>query len=203
MLGPEASLEGYQLILVPSLLYVSDDFAKRLKASKAHILAGPRTGLKTADFQLPDGLTTTGLQELTGFRTTRIDALPARLPIDAEWQDSRGRVSVWREEGIISAKAEGRCSDGLPLLSHGNQASYLTAWPDEGLLKEIVGDAMSKAGIARHNMPAYMRVRQRGHHLIFTHYGPQTATIPDSFDGEIILGHRQMSQADVTIMKID
>ena len=202
VLGPEDSLEGYQLILVPSLVYVSDELIERLKQSKAHMLAGPRTGLKTKDFQLPDGLTTTKLQELTGFRTTRIDALPARLPIEAEWQDSTGQVSIWREEGIVSGQAEGRSSDGLPLLSHGNQASYLTAWPDEGLLKDIVGDAMSKAGVARHDMPAYMRVRQRGHHLIFTHYGPQIAQIPDSFDGEIILGDRQMSQADVTIMKI-
>ena len=51
-------------------------------------------------------------------------------------------------------------------------------------------------------MPAYLRVRQRGEHLIFTYYGPDEVSIPLSFEGEFVLGGREMKQADVTIMKI-
>ena len=60
---------------------------------------------------------------------------------------------------------------------------------------------MRAADIACHDMPDYLRVRQRGSHLIFTHYGPDTVQIPDSFEGDLLLGKRQMNQADVTIMK--
>jgi hypothetical protein len=124
------------------------------------------------------------------------------LPHQAKWRDHKGTVSVWREEGVLTGQAEGQCDDGLPLLAHGNQGSYLCAWPDEGLLAAIIGDAMQKSGIACHDMPPYLRVRQRGNQLIFTHYGPEQVTIPESFDGEILLGSRVMSQTDVTILQL-
>ena len=200
VVGIDDPLDGYDLILLPSLLYVSDEMAARIKASGARVLAGPRTGLKSQDFQLPETLTTSTLAEMTGFTTQRIDALPARLPHHATWRDHQGSVSIWREEGAITGQAEGQCDDGLPLLTHGNQGSYLCAWPDEGLLKAIIGDAMRKAGVACHDMPAYLRVRQRGTQLIFTHYGPEQVTIPESFAGEVLLGSRVMSQTDVTII---
>ena len=201
VVGIDDALAGYDLILLPSLLCVSDEMITRIKASGARVLAGPRTGLKTQDFQLPDTLTSSPLAEMTGFTTQRIDALPARLPHHAKWRDHDGTISIWREEGVVTGQSEGQCDDGLPLLTHGNQGSYVTAWPDEGLLKAIIGNAMQKAGIACHDMPAYLRVRQRGEQLIFTHYGPEQVTIPDSFTGEILLGSRVMSQTDVTIIK--
>ena len=200
VVGIDDPLDGYDLILLPSLLHLSDEMASRIKASGARVLAGPRTGLKSQDFQLPETLTTSTLAEMTGFTTQRVDALPARLPHHATWRDHQGSVSIWREEGAITGQAEGQCDDGLPLLTHGNQGSYLCAWPDEGLLKAIIGDAMHKAGIACHDMPAYLRVRQRGTQLIFTHYGPEQVTIPESFTGEVLLGSRVMSQTDVTII---
>ena len=200
VLGPDDALDGYQLILLPSLLYVSDNLATRLATSGAHIMAGPRTGIKTKEFQLPQSLTTTGLSALTGFQTQRIDALPARLPILARYKDTTGQVSIWREDGHITGSVIAHCDDDLPLLTTGNQGSYLCAWPDEELLKKIIGEAMRQAQLPSHDMPPYLRVRQRGKHLIFTHYGPDKVTIPDSFEGKIILGKRDMSQADVTIM---
>ena len=202
VVGVDDELAGYDLILLPSLLCVSDELLARIIASGARVLAGPRTGLKTQDFQLPETLTTSTLSQITGFTTQRIDALPARLPHHANWRDVKGMVSIWREEGAVTGQAEGHCDDGLPLLTHGNQGSYLCAWPDEGLLKAIIGDAMQKAGIVCHDMPAYLRVRQRGGQLIFTHYGPEQVTIPESFKGEVLLGSRIMSQTDVTILKL-
>ena len=201
VIGPNASLEGYKLVFVPSLLSISADLIERLKASGAHIIAGPRTGIKTQDFQLPADLSAEGLPALTGFRTKRIDALPADLPIPARYQACDGTVSIWREEGDILGDVIGSCADGMPLVIRGNQGGYLCAWPDETLLRQIIGDAMKKVDITCHEMPPYLRVRQRGHYFIFTHYGPEQVRIPDSFEGDIILGDREMNQADVTIMR--
>ena len=202
VIGPDDALDGYDLILLPSLLHVSDDLINRLTASNAQILAGPRTAIKTQDFQLPSDLTSDGVASLTGFQTQRIDALPAHMPIQAHYQETAGQVSIWREEGHVTGTVMATCDDGLPLLTKGNQGGYLCAWPDEGLLRQIIGDAMRQADLRCHEMPPYLRVRQRGKHLIFTHYGPEDVVIPDSFTGKIILGARQMSQADVTIMEI-
>ena len=202
VIGPDDDVDGYQLVFLPSLMHVSEALIKRLKQSGAHIIAGPRAGIKTKDFQLPADLSENGLPELTGFRTKRIDALPADLPISASYHGTQGHVSVWREEGDIVGEVLARCDDGMPVMIKGNQGAYLCAWPDETLLKQMIGDAMQNADITCHDMPEYMRVRQRGNQLIFTHYGPESVIIPDSFEGTIILGSRQMSQADVTIMVI-
>ena len=199
-------LSGYKLVLMPSLLHVPDELLQQLAHSTAEILAGPRTGIKTADFQLPDNLTQSPLATITGMRTSRIDALPAELPVAVRWTDTtghdhHGHFAIWREEGIISGQSDGASDDGLPVMVHGNQASYLCGWPDERLLKAIIKDKMTKAGIDCHDLPDYLRVRQRGNHLIFTHYGPQEAIIPDSYQGTILLGSKVMKQADVTIME--
>ena len=202
VIGPDDSLDGYRLILVPALLHISQDLINRLAKSGAQILAGPRTGVKTDDFQLPTNLTNEGLSSLTGFQTQRVDALPSHLPITATYDDHQGQVSIWREEGHITGHLQAQCVDGVPLITTGNQGSYLCAWPDEGLLRRIIKNVMHQADITCHDMPPYLRVRQRGKHLIFTHYGPENVVIPDSFIGKLILGSRQMSQADVTIMEV-
>ena len=202
VIGPDDDIDGYKLILLPSLLYVSDDLVNRLSETETLILAGPRTGIKTKDFQLPDRLVNDDLVSITGFKTTRIDALPVRLPIKASYKNTEGEVSIWREEGEVTGALLAQCADGMPLLTKGNIGSYLCAWPDEALLKEICKDFMLSAGIDCHDMPAYLRVRQRGEHLIFTYYGPDEVSIPLSFEGEFVLGGREMKQADVTIMKI-
>ena len=129
--------------------------------------------------------------------------MPARLPQKASWQGHEGSLSIWREEGQISGQVEGLCDDGMPVMVHGNQASYLCGWPDQKLLRAILKQMMEQAGITCHDMPDYLRVRQRGTHLIFTHYGPETVIIPDSFEGKIILGQKEMCQADVTIMEME
>ncbi|MGC6516524.1 MAG: beta-galactosidase [Candidatus Puniceispirillaceae bacterium] len=202
VIGPEDSIDGYKLLIVPSLLCLSDELANRVKQSGCRVLAGPRTGLKTTDFQLPSNLMQDVISQMTGFQTERIDALPSHMPITAHYHGIEGNISIWREEGKVTGAVMGECADGLPFATSGNQGSYLCAWPDEVLLKAVIGDTMRAADIACHDMPDYLRVRQRGSHLIFTHYGPDTVQIPDSFEGDLLLGKRQMNQADVTIMKV-
>ena len=202
VVGPDADFSGYQLICAPSLMTMSDALMARLIASGAHILAGPRTGLKTDDFQLPPELTQSSLAEATGFTTQRVDALPAHLPQALSYEGEEGSFSVWREAGQMSGQGQGQSHDGFPVLVHGNQASYLCGWPDAKTLRHILSDMMQKSGLTPIAMPPYLRVRARGKHLIFTHYGPEPVTIPEAFAGKVILGDRQMAQTDVTILEI-
>ena len=62
---------------------------------------------------------------------------------------------------------------------------------------------MTMAGLKPITLPEYLRVRQRGDLLFFTNYGKKNVVIPDTFQGEILLGSKNMKQADVTILKIN
>jgi len=86
------------------------------------------------------------------------------------------------------------------VITSGNKGSYLCGWPDSNLLSAIMKDQMTAAGLKSISLPEYLRVRQRGDLLFFTNYGEQKAIIPDFYKGEIILGSREMEQAEVTIL---
>lgn len=200
VIGPQDSLDGYKLVLLPALMSLDKELEKRLAASGARILAGPRAGVKTSDFQIPENLSADVLSGMTGFRSERLDALPRSVPLTAEWQGISGTVSIWHERGTITGHASGTVGGDEPLLVSGNSASYLTGWPDETILRAILGEQMDKAGITRHVMPDYLRMRRRGGLVILTNYGPQSVAAPKSLVGNFCVGQRDIPSAGVSIM---
>ena len=201
VIGPDDSLDGYRLILMPSLMHVSDALVKRLEESNAVILAGPRTGAKTNDFQLPPQLAPGGLSDLLGVTVTRVDALPRSCPIETQWQGVEGKASIWCEEIDARGEAEGETDQGMPLTVQSNRGRYLTAWADQKLLKAVLQSSMRDAGIDVHEMPDHMRMRQRGDLTIITNYGNKDAMIPLSLDGDFIIGERCVPAAGVAVIR--
>ena len=200
VIGPNDSLEGYRVILLPALMYVCDDLAKRLEASDAVILAGPRCGAKTKDFQLPENLAPGPLQNLVGASITRVDALLRHHSVEANWQGQKGKVAVWLEEARIQGAAEGEANGG-PLMAVSNKARYLLGWPDQEILKSILKSTLKDAGLPTHDLARYLRMRQRGDMMIFTNYGPEHADIPETIQGKLLLGDRRIAPAGVAIMR--
>ena len=199
IVGKKADFAGYKLIIVPSFVHLETDTFKKMVSSGAKILAGPRTGIKDRNFQIPQNLSLEGL----GYKVTRVDALSYELPVEVEWKGHKGKLHVWREQGESSGVSEGKSEDGFPIITSGNQGSYLCGWPDEALLSSIMKEQMTMAGLKPITLPEYLRVRQRGDLLFFTNYGKENVAIPDAFQGEILLGSKNMKQADVTILKIN
>ena len=102
IVGPEADLSGYQLVILPAVLAVSGALATQLENTTAQILIGPRTGAKTADFQIPANLPPGPVQGLAGFCVEQVDALPADQPVACRWGNVEGRVSIWHERGAVT-----------------------------------------------------------------------------------------------------
>ena len=199
IVGKKADFTGYKLIIVPSFVHLETDTFKKMVSSGAKILAGPRTGIKNRNFQIPENLSLEGL----GYKVKRVDALPYELPVEVEWKGQKGKLHVWREQGDSSGISEGKSEDGFPVITSGNQGSYLCGWPDEALLSSIMKEQMTMAGLKPITLPEYLRVRRRGDLLFFTNYGKKNVDIPDAFQGEILLGSKNMKQTDVTILKIN
>jgi len=200
VIGPDDNLDGYQLILLPALMHVSDDLAERLEQSSAIILAGPRTGAKTKDFQLPENLAPGPLSSLIGATITRVDAMPRHLPVKMKWNGEDCEVSVWREEArLLSATSD---NSENPLMTTSNKARYLLGWADQTTLKSVLKSALEDAGLTPHDLPPYLRVRQRGKMAIFTNYGPLQVDIPESYKGEVLIGDRRIDPAGVAVMTL-
>jgi beta-galactosidase len=140
---------------------------------------------------------------MTGFRSERLDAMPQSLPLACTWNGIDGHVAIWHERGSSTGQQEGEIGDGEPLLVNGNSGSYLTGWPDQELLRGILGDQMDKAGITRHHLPDYLRMRRRGKMIFLTNYGPMPVTVPNSIIGEFVVGAREIPAAGVAILTED
>ena len=197
IVGKNTDFTGYKLIIIPSFVHLDEEIFSRITLSGAKILAGPRTGVKTNGFQIPHNLSLEGL----GFKVTRIDALPQELPIEVEWKGIKGQLNVWREQGQCSGTSDGKGIDDMPVVTTGNKGSYLCGWPDENLLKAIMKEQMLSAGLTTVSLPEYLRVRQRGNLLFFTNYGKQKVSIPNEYNGEFLLGQRELAQSDLAILK--
>ena len=197
IVGKNTDFTGYKLIIIPSFVHLDEEIFSRITLSGAKILAGPRTGVKTNSFQIPHNLSLEGL----GFKVTRVDALPQELPIEVEWKGIKGHINVWREQGQCSGTSDGKGIDDMPVVTTGNKGSYLCGWPDENLLKAIMKEQMLSAGLTTVSLPKYLRVRQRGNLLFFTNYGKQKVSIPNEYNGEFLLGQRELAQSDLAILK--
>ena len=197
IVGKNTDFTGYKLIIIPSFVHLDEEIFSRITISGAKILAGPRTGVKTNGFQIPHNLSLEGL----GFKVTRVDALPQELPIEVEWKGIKGHINVWREQGQCSGTSDGKGIDDMPVVTTGNKGSYLCGWPDENLLKAIMKEQMLSAGLTTVSLPKYLRVRQRGNLLFFTNYGKQKVSIPNEYNGEFLLGQRELAQSDLAILK--
>ena len=91
----------------------------------------------------------------------------------------------------------------MAVLTSGNQGSYLCGWPDQKLLNAIMKNQMQLAGLDVVELPEYLRVRCRGNLLFFTNYGTREVSIPEVYQGELLLGKRTLSQADISILKVN
>ena len=197
IVGKNTDFTEYKLIIIPSFVHLDEEIFSRITLSGAKILAGPRTGVKTNEFQIPHNLSLEGL----GFKVTRVDALPQELPIEVEWKGIKGHMNVWREQGQCSGTSDGKGIDDMPVVTTGNKGSYLCGWPDENLLKAIMKQQMLSAGLTTVSLPEYLRVRQRGNLLFFTNYGKQKVSIPKEYNGEFLLGQRELAQSGLAILK--
>jgi beta-galactosidase len=75
ILPPDAPLDGYRVVVAPSLPIIDNALADRLAALTAPVLLGPRSGSKTVDVHIPAELPPGPLQRLLPLRVVRVESV--------------------------------------------------------------------------------------------------------------------------------
>ncbi|NKC15530.1 MAG: beta-galactosidase [Gammaproteobacteria bacterium] len=207
VIGVNADLDDYRLVLAPGLMHIPEDLGQQLMTCQADVILGPRSGVKTAQFQLPQEAAPAPVAAAFGVRIKREDALPRRMAVPARFGACESTVRVWRDELRLDENTEvlASCSDGWPIYTRrqwdGRSRCYICAWPDARLLKAMLGAAMRCAGLPVRRMPGYLRLREYGGYRFITNYGPETEQIPAAVDGERLLGERTVPPRGVAILR--
>lgn len=174
ILPPDASLDGYKLILAPGLAIMSDALKKRLAASDATVVAGPRSGAKTAEGAIPVPLP----PALPGLDVTvsLVESLP---PGTGEPLDGGGGFIRWAEHLEGSAATRIATTAGRPALVGNGHVHYLAGWPDHEGWDRIVALAAANAGIPTIRLPDGLRLRDTATHRFAFNYAPHSVEWAD------------------------
>jgi beta-galactosidase len=202
-IGPPTAetVRDRKLILLPGLFMASDDFVDALAKSDAQILMGPRTGAKTADFQIPADLPPGPLRKLIDLRVRRVESLRPAALITAEI----GHVERWREFLVLGEGVENEIAsyDDECALARRDNVSYLAGWPDEALLDAVLRLALDEARLETPSLPRDIRVRDNGATRYVFNYGPEPAEISTLVgEARLLLGEKILPPRGVAAFAI-
>jgi beta-galactosidase len=172
IVAADAPLGDHAMAIVPSLPILDPALFEPLTIP---ILFGPRSGSKTSDFAIPDGLPPGPLFPL---KITRVESLRPGLTHAGDGFT----ITRWIEHAETALMPEIATEDGTGIVwKHANRR-YLCAWPDAALLDRLVEALAAEAGLETTPLPRDLRLRRHGDTLYAFNYGPA----PVTFEGQTI-----------------
>lgn len=154
ILSPDASFEGYKMILAPGLMHMSQALKERLAASDAELVIGPRSGARDGVMRIPSTLPPDWPN--ADLRVTHVESIRPDMPRPL---DQDGAVQLYTEtlEGdlptILTTKT------GAPVAKSTGQMTYLGAWLDQAGLRTLLEPLLAKAGLETCRLPGGLRRR--------------------------------------------
>ena len=195
---PGHDLKNYKLVLVPSLPVVSDQALEAFKHADAIVLYGPRSGSKTRNFAIPEGLAPGPLRELLDIRITQVSSLPPGVVEQVDGK-IRGTAERWREYIETESKVLARFENKDAALIENNNHIYLGCWPDETLLHATMELLVKKAKLNITKLPPHIRLRKRGELTFAFNYGTKSWPIPKG--KKLVLGGAKVPPQGLTIWR--
>jgi beta-galactosidase len=170
-------LNDYQLLLIPGLMHWGDTLLSQLELFEGVALIGPRTGSKTVNFSIPDGLPP-GIPELD-CKVTQVESLRSGA-VRALAQG--GGVQRWFEHLETSEAVLEVTTSGEPLLVGSSTLKYLAGWPTSDAMQRIVLNICNTLGIPVTELPEGLRLRSTASHKFMFNYNPHSV----EFEGDTI-----------------
>jgi beta-galactosidase len=138
IVSSRSDLEGYKLVLLPSLTIVDDDLARRLRGSGATVLATPLTGSRTAEGRIPDRLAPGSFADLMPMRVERFESLAPSIALNVEVSGAQYSAGLWRESVTSPADIVAQFDNGEPAWLQHQRYHYLACWPGDELLDLVL-----------------------------------------------------------------
>jgi beta-galactosidase len=198
ILPADAGLDGYAMVVIPSLPLLDDQLVARLAGLGVPVLLGPRSGSRTATFQIPAGLPPGPLRAALPITIPRVESLRDGL---VETGDGFA-VGRWYEHVETSLTPEIALKDGRGIVYRHKQLRYLAGWPDDALLADVLGRMAAEAGLATVSLPPGVRVRRAGDIVFCFNYGRDPVDIAGIASASLIIGTYLLPAASVAAWRV-
>jgi beta-galactosidase len=203
VISQKTSLEPYQVIAIPSLPIVEPELVASLKTFQGRVLIGPRTGSKTADFQIPPELPPGPLQELIPITIHRVESLPHFAPISLNWNSALYQCHLWLEHIRTDLTPFIRLPNGEGVAYRHGNINYLASLPDQALLDALIEELTRAEDLNITALPDGVRSRARGRLRFFFNYGPEPVTLHLPQETRFRLGGPELPVAGVAVTEED
>jgi beta-galactosidase len=200
IISSEASLDAYELLVLPAQAHISPALQARLTAFNGVLLAGPRTGSKTDTYQIPDNLAPGPLASLLPLTVERVDALPNHTQPAVSGRWGAGNLMHWHEQIKTTLPCLLKDDGGNPVLMGEGRHFYLGSCIDNGLLKASLAKLAEAAGLSSVYLPKGVRVRERGNVIFAFNYASHEVFFEPE-EAELVIGDRHLAAAGVSIWK--
>ena len=196
-----APLDSYRVVAIPSLPIVRAEFVDSLKSFGGQVLIAPRTGSKTADFQIPPELPPGRLQDLMPISVLRVESLPKFEPISVNWHSVQYECHSWLEHVRTNLPPFIRLQNGQGVAFRHAKFNYMATLPDQSLLNGIVEELARAEGLKVAILPNDIRSRERGGLRYFFNYGPEPVTLQFPAGTIFRIGGVELPVAGLTVVE--
>lgn len=195
---PGSSLDGYALVLVPTLTHIDHKAEHAFTSTNAIVLYGPRTGSKTRHLAIPPELPPGPLGKLLDTRILEVSSTRPGHSFKVKGRVS-GTASRWREVLETDAGVLSSFEDGSAALVANKNHYYLACWPEAKLLTATMKLVAGKANLETVTLPEGLRLRQRGNLVFAFNYG--TKSQKPNIKGKLLLGKAAVPPQGIAIWK--
>lgn len=198
----EAKLDGYRLIVAPSLAMPDEATVNALNASRGVILFGPRSGAKTQEFSISEGLPPGPLREFVSLKVIAVETLRPDCNGGIDYKGEHYESGKWRE--TIEA---GTCDilatfeDGAPAAVRSDRTVYLATLTDDDFLKSLLVDLCAEANIAITPLPPTLRLRRRGDLTFAFNLASEIARAPAPAGANYVIGGTEIEPYGVAVWR--
>lgn len=226
VISPSQSLDGYRLVVVPSLPIIPDVFNEALSRYEGPVVFGPRTASLTPNFAYVPGLSPAEgtIRDRLPLRVTRIETPPDYAQSGVAYKGANYSINAW-EEWVVCERASRSSDAAITYTSRhrrGEPAAacsadglhYLAFNPPVDLLVKYLGDVAAEANItdvlgrsvsAENDLGEALRFARRGELLWAFNYGLDAVKVPEiNVDGaERIIGDevKELPAAGVAVWR--
>jgi beta-galactosidase len=198
IISPKSDLSLYEMLILPAQVVIDDGLLKSLDNYDGVLLVGPRSGSKTADYQIPEQLAPGKLQSLMALKVERVDALPEHTQPNVNGIWGHGKLKHWHEQLATNLPSLLQDEQGQAVLVGEGKRFYLGACLETNILKTCLEKLAGIAEIPTYYLPKGIRVRARGKLIFVFNYG-QNAAYYSPLEATCLIGQARIEAAGVSI----
>jgi beta-galactosidase len=198
----EATLDGYRLIVAPSLAMPDEATVSALNASTGLILFGPRSGAKTQEFSISQGLPPGILRDFVPIKVVAVETLRPDCNGTIDYKGERHESGRWRET-IEASECEvlARYEDDAPAAVRSGRSIFLATLTDDAFLKSLFVDLCAEAGVSITPLPPTLRLRRRGDLTFAFNLAGESARAPAPEGANYIIGGADIEPYGVAVWR--